>query len=107
ALFGSLGYEFSDTLKLRGGLRYTHDEKDFVAQRFVSPLAFLGIGPIGPLRANPDDSDVSGDLSLNWSPSDTVNYYARIAKGFRAPSIQGRVLFGDVVSVADSERVVS
>ena len=107
ALFGSLGYEFSDTLKLRGGLRYTHDEKDFVAQRFVSPLAFLGVGPIGPLRANPDDSDVSGDLSLNWSPSDTVNYYARIAKGFRAPSIQGRVLFGDVVSVADSERVVS
>ena len=107
ALFGSVGYAFSDELKLRGGLRYTHDEKDFVAQRFVSPLAFLGVGPIGPLRANPDDSDVSGDLSLNWSPEGNVNYYARVAKGFRAPSIQGRILFGDVVSVADSERVYS
>jgi iron complex outermembrane receptor protein len=107
ALFGSAGYAFTDTLKLRAGLRYTHDEKEFVAQRFVSPLAFLGVGPIGPLRADPDDSDVSGDLALTWAASDTMNYYARLAKGFRAPSIQGRILFGDVVSVADSERVVS
>ena len=33
--------------------------------------------------------------------------YARVAQGFRAPSIQGRLLFGNVVSVADSEEILS
>jgi len=63
ALFGSLEYAVNDDFTLRGGLRYTHDEKDFVAERFQSPLSFLGIGPIGPLYAHTSDSNVSWDLS--------------------------------------------
>ena len=35
-----------------------------------------------------------------------MNFYARVAKGFRAPSIQGRVAFGTVTK-ADSEEVIS
>ncbi|MBK8284393.1 MAG: TonB-dependent receptor [Ahniella sp.] len=107
AVFGSLEYAATDTLTLRGGLRYTHDEKDFVAFRTQSPLSFLGVGPIGPLYANPSDGDVSWDLSAAWALSDDWNVYSRVARGFRAPSIQGRLLFGDVVSVAESETVLS
>jgi iron complex outermembrane receptor protein len=33
--------------------------------------------------------------------------FARVATGYRAPSIQGRVLFGDSISVANSEKVLS
>ena len=36
-----------------------------------------------------------------------MNVYARVATGFRAPSIQGRLLFGDTLSVAKSEKVTS
>jgi iron complex outermembrane receptor protein len=36
-----------------------------------------------------------------------VNLYARIAKGYRAPSIQGRLLFGDTISVAGKETLMS
>lgn len=104
ALFGSFDYAWSEDFVLRGGLRYTEDEKDFTAERTLSPI---GAGPIGPLTATPDDSDVSWDLAGTWTASETVNLYGRIAKGFRAPSIQGRLLFGDRVSVADSETVVS
>ena len=107
AIYASGEYELTDALVLRGGLRFTDDEKEFVAQRFQSPLAFLGAGPIGPLFADVSDTDTSGDVSLVWSANDTVNFYARVARGFRAPSIQGRLLFGDVLSVADSETVLS
>ncbi|HEX5755694.1 MAG TPA: TonB-dependent receptor, partial [Arenimonas sp.] len=76
----------------------------FVAERSLSPF---GAGPIGPLTANPSDSHVSWDVSGVWQLNDHANLYARIAEGFRAPSIQGRVLFGDSISMAETETVVS
>ena len=107
AAYGSVEFDVSDDFILRGGLRYTQDKKNFSAERFQSPLSFLGVGPIGPLHADPDDENVSGDLSGTWEVNEDLNIYARVARGFRAPSIQGRLLFGDVVSVADSETVLS
>lgn len=107
ALFGSLEYAASEALTLRGGLRFTHDKKDFVAERFQSPLAFLGVGPIGPITAHPSDSDLSWDASAVYQWNDQVNTFARVARGYRAPSIQGRLLFGDTVSVAKPETVIS
>jgi iron complex outermembrane receptor protein len=97
-------YDFTDQLTGRAGVRYTHDTKDFVAQRFQSPI---GAPPTDPLRANPSDSDVSWDGSLNWAATTDTNFYGRVAKGFRAPSIQGRLLFGDSISIAESETVTS
>ena len=107
AVYGSGEYEVTPDFTLRAGLRYTDDEKDFVAERFQSPLSFLGVGPIGPISVETSDSDVSWDLSGVWSASENVNLFGRVAKGFRAPSIQGRLLFGDIVSVAESEEVLS
>ncbi|HXV39357.1 MAG TPA: TonB-dependent receptor [Steroidobacteraceae bacterium] len=104
AVFGSAEYQLSDAFTLRGGLRYTDDEKDFVAQRFQSPI---GGGALGPLTANPSDEEFTGDVSLTWALSDDTNVYGRVARGYRAPSIQGRLLFGNTVSVADSETILS
>ena len=104
AAFASGEYDVTDAFKLRGGLRYTHDEKDFEAQRFQSPI---GGGSTPVLTANPSDSDVSWDLSGVYSVNDEVNLYGRVARGFRAPSVQGRLLFGDSISVAESETILS
>jgi iron complex outermembrane receptor protein len=104
AIYGSLEYEVSDALTLRAGARYTDDEKDFTAQRTQSPI---GGGPIGPIDASTSDEKFSWDASATWSINDDTNVYARVAQGFRAPSIQGRLLFGNVVSVADSEEILS
>jgi iron complex outermembrane recepter protein len=104
AVFGSLNYAVSEQLKLRGGLRYTSDKKDFTAQRFISPI---GGGATGVLTANPKANDVSWDLSGTYALDKDTNLYARVAKGFRAPSIQGRLLFGDSISVAEAEKVLS
>jgi iron complex outermembrane receptor protein len=111
AVFGSAQVELSDSFTLRGGLRWTHDQKDFKAERLESPFGFAGIGPAGPLYASPSDSKLNWDLGATWEVSDTVNFYARAATGFRAPSIQGRILFAFTnfpeLSVADSETVLS
>lgn len=104
AVFGSVNYAVTDRLKLRGGLRYTDDQKDFTAQRLISPI---GGGATGVLKANPSDTDVSWDLSGTYALTADTNLYARVARGFRAPSIQGRLLFGDTISVANSEHVLS
>ncbi len=104
AVFGSGEYALSDAFTLRAGIRYTKDEKDFSAQRFVSPI---GAGPIGPLTVSTDEDHVSWDLSGTWALSDDTNLYVRVAEGFRAPSIQGRLLFGDTISVADAEDIIS
>jgi iron complex outermembrane receptor protein len=101
AIFGSMDWALSPAATLRAGLRYTKDEKELTAVRYSSPI---GGGAIGPISASPSDNDVSGEVSLRYALSRDTNVYARYARGFRAPSIQGRILFGDTLSVADSER---
>lgn len=107
AIFANVNIEVTPDLVIEGGVRYTEDDKDFTASRDLSPLSFLGVGPIGPLEANPSDEVLSWDVSATYTINDDVSVYTRAAKGFRAPSIQGRLLFGDEVTVADTEEIFS
>ena len=110
AVFASGDFDVTDKFKLRGGLRYTDDRKDFVARRIVGPFG----PPIAPIKVSPRDSNVSWDLSGVYQASDKINVYGRVATGFRAPSVQGRLMFANaalpsdqLVTVADSETVLS
>ena len=105
AVFGSVNLDVSDALKLRAGLRYTDDQKDFVADRFQAPPFSLTF--IGRRTANTKATNTSGDFSASYALDKSTNVYGRVATGFRAPSIQGRLLFGDTLSVAKSEKVTS
>ena len=102
--FGSLNYAVSDALKVRGGVRYTDDKKEFTAKRTMTPF---GGKNVGPLNANPTSDNISWDLSANYVLDKDTNVYGRVATGYRAPSIQGRVLFGDTISIANSESALS
>jgi len=104
AVFGSIDYAFTDRLSGRLGVRISYDDKEFSAQRTISPI---GAGATPVLTANPDDTEYSWDASLTFKVNDEVNVYSRVARGFRAPSIQGRLLFGDEISIADTETVLS
>ena len=99
-VFGSLSYDLSDQLTVAGGLRYTDDEKDFVAERTIGT-------PLGPLTENVSDEQFSWDLSATYAVNEEVNLYGRVARGYRGPSVQGRIVFGDTLSTADSETVIS
>ncbi|NYZ62350.1 TonB-dependent receptor [Luteimonas sp. SJ-16] len=104
ALFASGEYDVNDKLKLRGGLRYTQDRKDFSAS--VLQAVPFGTPVGGPFVETTDVDDISWDASAVYEINDDINVYGRVAKGFRAPSIQGRLAFGGI-SVADSEEVIS
>ena len=105
AIFGSVNLDVSPQLKLRGGLRYTKDEKDFFADRIQAPPFSPTF--IGRRTASTSATNTSGDFSATYALNKDTNVYARVATGFRAPSIQGRLLFGDTLSVAKSEKVTS
>lgn len=104
ALFANLDYDLSEQLNVGGGIRYSDDSKKFLAQRVQSPF---GAPATAVLRANPDSTDVSFNVNATYKASDDLNLYARIARGYRAPSIQGRLLFGDTISVAKKETLMS
>jgi iron complex outermembrane receptor protein len=115
ALFGSVDYRPSDLWTIKGGLRYTTDEKDFAAER---PQPLFQTPTFAPITVETDADLITWDLTATRHVSDTLNVYGRVGTGFRAPSIQGRILFcpdfegganfaTNCVSVADEEEIFS
>jgi iron complex outermembrane receptor protein len=107
--FASINYKFESGLTLQGGLRFNRDERDFSAARPVDTRpGFLGFGGPVPTRTTKVDASLlTWDLSATYELSDAVNIYARAARGYRAPSIQGRLAFGRDLSVANEEKTMS
>ena len=99
AVFGSLNYAVSPALKVRGGVRYTDDKKDFDA--------IGGFNNLPLITANPKATHTSWDLGANYTLDTSTSLFARVATGYRAPSIQGRVLFGSSISIAKPEKALS
>jgi len=104
AAFGNMNYAVTPDFKVRGGLRYTDDKKDWDGARTQTPF---GGNNVGPLTTHPKTTNWSWDLGANYTVDKATSVFARVATGYRAPSIQGRVLFGDNFSVAKEEKVLS
>ncbi len=106
AVFGQGSYDLTQKWRLTAGLRYTEDNRDFRA------LVLPPLVTVNPTSADADD--LSWDVSLLYKASDAVNLYARVARGFRGPTIQGRdVAFAafsgavDPQTVAQEETILS
>jgi iron complex outermembrane receptor protein len=104
ALFTSVEWQMTDRLTATGGLRLSIEDKDFVAER---TLGAFGAGTLAPTSESLSDEVVTGDLSFNYALNENINLFTRYARGFRAPNVQGRVAFGDAVTVADTETIDS
>jgi iron complex outermembrane receptor protein len=104
AAFGSAEWRATDRVTVNAGLRLSHEERDFEASRIIGPF---GAPPLGPIEADLDDTQLTGDLSLRYQLTADLSVYGRYARGFRAPNAQGRVVFGDFVTVADTETIDS
>ena len=100
AVFGSLTYDVSNDFTLRGGLRYTNDKKDFRTVEAVNVVQ------IGPNSVEESKHKANWDLSGTYKINKDVNAYARVATGFRAPSIAA-ANSSVPITVADAETIVS
>lgn len=104
AVFGSVDYDLSSKLKVTGGLRYSDDKRSWNGTLVQSPFGAPGFSETSHVA----DNNVSGDLSANYKLDDETNLYARLARGYRSPSIQGRnLLFSGHATTAKSEIVTS
>jgi iron complex outermembrane receptor protein len=98
AAFGQASYKVTDQLTITGGLRYTDDDKHLNVVSGPTPAAPVSVS----------DSKVSWDLSAFYKLDEDVSVYAKVASGFRGPSIQGRdIAFGSPASAAKSETIMS
>nr|WP_256926698.1 TonB-dependent receptor [Sphingomonas sp. TZW2008] len=108
AVFGQASYAVTDRLTLTAGTRYTEDRK---RTTLVKP-AMTGATVNFPAGAARDvrlvGKEPSWDLSALYQVTPEVNVYARVARGFRGPTIQGRsAVFGSAFTTADSETIMS
>lgn len=102
--FGAVEYYVTDQFTASGGLRYSDDQRSFWAERDAGPFD----GPtLAKTYVYPEDDFLSWDVNGLYEINDDVNVYGRVARGFRAPSVQGRVLFSDIVSVGETEKILS
>ena len=100
AAFGSVNYAVSDVFTVRGGLRYTKDEKEFAT------LETIGTTLTGPKSVDTSKDKINWDLSGTYALNKDVSVYGRLATGFRAPSIAAAST-AVPITVADAETITS
>ncbi|MDC8757329.1 TonB-dependent receptor [Janthinobacterium fluminis] len=98
--FASVNYAINDAFTVRGGLRYTADKKEF------NTVEAVNVVQIGPKGVSESKHKVNWDLSGSYKLNKDVNVYARIATGFRAPSIAAANK-NTPITVADAETILS
>ncbi len=115
-VFGSLTYKLTDRLSVTGGVRYNDDKRRYSVVRGKDTQFPLFLqNPLGTVNRRVSDNNVTWDASATYAATDDVNLYARVARGYRAPSIQGRILFPPAtatplesgVTVGQSETITS
>ncbi|HWU12452.1 MAG TPA: TonB-dependent receptor, partial [Caulobacter sp.] len=107
AVFGQASYQLTDALTVTAGVRDTYDAKKTILAKTSNNAA--GVSTYGGRRyVRLADEQVSWDLSANYQVNPDVSLYARTAKGFRGPTIQGRsAVFNADFTTANSETIQS
>jgi iron complex outermembrane receptor protein len=107
AVFGQASYRIG-ALTLTGGARYTEDRK---RTRLVKPAmtgTTVNFPATAPRNVKLTGKEPSWDASALYEVNPDLSLYARIARGFRGPTIQGRsAVFGSAFTTADSETIMS
>ena len=122
AVFGEAYYQFTDTVKLTAGLRYTRDEKRFTpvpSQVLLAPTTLAG-GYVSHGYPALDDivqkwGEVTGRLGVDWkvdtSFTDETLLYAFFSRGYKGgganPPSPGFAVWDDLLArnvITDAER---
>ncbi|NGM50527.1 TonB-dependent receptor [Caulobacter sp. 602-2] len=107
AVFGQVSYDVTPNLTITAGARQTDDTKKTRLLKSAD-TATGAVTYTGRRYVKLSDSQPSWDLSALYKVTGDVSVYARVARGFRGPTIQGRsAVFNADFTTADSETILS
>jgi iron complex outermembrane receptor protein len=94
--FGSVTYDVTPSVRLQGGLRYTHEDKDlYYSQthpKVTNGLIFAFALPV-PARTDKLSEGVwTGDVSLSYKFSPDMVGYLKYSRGYKAGGFQADVI---------------
>lgn len=98
AVFGNVGFDVSDQLRVSGGLRYTRDEKDAVTD--------VGTGLVS---GNESWNELSWDLSASFAMDNGLSVYGSIASGYQSGQFPARpfCLFGNAACFVAGDNITA
>ena len=98
AIYGNVGYNVSDALRLSAGIRFTDDEKDAAVEINDEPMTPDVNDPLIAESASEDWSEVSWEIAATYDLSDRTNVYGTIQTGYQSGQFPARpfCLFGFV-----------
>jgi iron complex outermembrane receptor protein len=106
-LFGQVSYKVAPKLTFTLGGRLSNDTKTTRLLKTADTAAGL-VTYKGRYRVRLADTQPSFDVSALYEASNEVSIYARVATGFRGPTIQGRsAVFNSDFTTANSEKILS
>lgn len=100
ALYGEVDWEPNEVITIHGGARLNYEEKELnlssasVNQRILNnPNSTRDpINSSGGERSQADEIGFAGDLTISYKPTSEVTFYAKYARGWKGPHINGLVL---------------
>ncbi|UAK25206.1 TonB-dependent receptor [Sphingomonas nostoxanthinifaciens] len=105
--FGQISYTL-DKLTITGGARYTEDRKHTTLLQAATTGTTVNFPATAPRDVKLVGKEPSWDVSALYAASSAISLYARVADGFRGPTIQGRsAVFGSPFTTANSEKNLS
>lgn len=106
-IFGQASYDISPDFTLTAGARWTKDTKETRLIKTANTIA--NVSTYTGLRyVRMSDQKPSWDISALYKVTPDISLYARVASGFRGPTIQGRsAVFNANFTTADSETILS
>ncbi len=85
-VFANATWHATDRLNVTLGLRYSHDEKDFVSTEYASDLFIPQDGVSTTVSGNDSWSEVDRRVTIDYRITDDVMAYVTHSKAFRAGS---------------------
>ena len=110
SVFGQASYQLTPAFTITAGGRVTEDKKSTQLERSVRNIAGTvdSFPSTAPRFVELKDTQPSWDVSGRYEFNRDVSVYARIARGFRGPTIQGRsAVFNTPFTTAKSETIMS
>ena len=110
AAFGQASYQLTPQFRITAGGRITEDKKQTRLVRSVRNAAGTvdQFPATAPRFVELKDTQPSWDVSALYEVDSDASVYARVARGFRGPTIQGRsAVFNSAFTTAGSETIMS